>query len=131
MDNKTIADANRWRKLMALAGHLQDGSQETIKLVQDDATMSVYIYVGNKFHYEPESRSFEPVIDNIAWPDDPIYKPVEDSDEEFYSIPEHNLSMIEAQLSLFRGAVIKDIKDSQLEDLLIMIVTHLQGREIQ
>lgn len=84
MDKKIIADANRWRKLMALAEH------------------------------------------DIPWPDNP-----ENQGEEFFSIPEHNLSMIEAQLSLFREARLKDVKDSQLEDLLIMIVTHLQGREIQ
>jgi len=47
-----IADNNsNWEKLKQLAGYVQDGSNETVKLFQDDATMSYFVKAGNKSHY--------------------------------------------------------------------------------
>jgi ribosomal protein L30E len=46
--------ANAWRTLMELCGYWQDGSQETVKLVQDDATCTCIIVVGN----EPRQKRF-------------------------------------------------------------------------
>jgi hypothetical protein len=44
-------NSNDWLKLRRLAGYLQDGSHETIKLYQDDATGSYFVQVGNKSNY--------------------------------------------------------------------------------
>ena len=38
--------AKNWEKLIELTGHLQDGSQTTVSLAQDDATRTQHISVG-------------------------------------------------------------------------------------
>lgn len=50
----TEPDAKRWRKLVDLAGHWQDGSDCTVTLAQDDATRTYHLDVG-KHSYVAES----------------------------------------------------------------------------
>lgn len=38
-------DADRWKKLMALVGSPQNGSDEIVKLYWDDATMTPFITI--------------------------------------------------------------------------------------
>lgn len=54
------ADAERLATLRNLQGHWQDGSGETIKLFQDDATRTFHITVGKKSWW---GNSFEAAID--------------------------------------------------------------------
>ena len=55
-------DAARWRGLKELAGYYQDGSQQTVKLYQDDALRSCFIEAGNKT-YGTDGSSFDSAID--------------------------------------------------------------------
>jgi len=55
-------DAKRWKGLKDLAGHLQDGSQTTVLLDQDDATRTAFIKVGQKY-YSVDSCGFDAAID--------------------------------------------------------------------
>lgn len=41
------ANAARWQTIVALMGHWQDGSDETVTLFQDDATRTAILTVGN------------------------------------------------------------------------------------
>lgn len=50
-----------WRVLISLVGHPHDGSDTTVKLFWDDATMTPFIIVGKKSYYV-EHGSFESVI---------------------------------------------------------------------
>ena len=45
--------AKAFTDLVELCGHLQDGSQTTVKLSQDDATRTCHITVGNKEYHGP------------------------------------------------------------------------------
>lgn len=53
--------ADQWDKLVALAGHWQDGSCETVKLGWDDATRTASIQVG-KHSYYVEGGGFEEAL---------------------------------------------------------------------
>ena len=64
---KDKRDAERWRKLLALVGTPQDGSDTVVLLSWDDATMTPSIKVGKQEHFA-ERGSFERVIDGIEWP---------------------------------------------------------------
>lgn len=55
-------DAARWRALKELAGYYQDGSQQTVKLYQDDALRSCFIEAGHKT-YGTDGSSFNSAID--------------------------------------------------------------------
>lgn len=55
-------DAVRWRALKKLAGYYQDGSQQTVKLYQDDALRSCFIEAGRKT-YGTDGSSFNSAID--------------------------------------------------------------------
>lgn len=55
-------DAARWRALKKLAGYYQDGSQQTVKLYQDDALRSCFIEAGRKT-YGTDGSSFNSCID--------------------------------------------------------------------
>ena len=52
-------NSNCWLKLKQLAGYVQDGSDETVKLFQDDATKSYFVKVGDESHY---GSSFEEAL---------------------------------------------------------------------
>lgn len=43
--------ADRLQALRALMGYVQNGTHETVKLYQDDATMSFYVHVGKQYGY--------------------------------------------------------------------------------
>lgn len=60
------ADAVRWRKLKDLCGYVQNGSDTTVKLSQDDATRTCYIHVGNKSY---DGNSFNSVLADIPDPE--------------------------------------------------------------
>jgi len=61
-------DAERWRKLMRLCGHLANSSETTVKLYQDDATHTRFIQVGKEHHFAYVHCSFEDTIDSIPEP---------------------------------------------------------------
>lgn len=45
---RDMKDAARWRTLRALAGYVENGTDETITLGQDDATKEWFMRIGNK-----------------------------------------------------------------------------------
>lgn len=60
---KKLAEAEaRYKKLIDLAGHWQDGSCETVSFGWDDATRMVYIHVGKRVYH---GDSFEQVLKEI------------------------------------------------------------------
>lgn len=62
-------DALRWRKLIKLCGHLEDGSQTTVKLFQDDATRTAFIVVSpnssSERYYFSDGCGFGVAIDSV------------------------------------------------------------------
>lgn len=54
-----IADGQRWRQLKRLCGYVQDGSDTTVSLAQDDATRSYLIQVGKTTYH---GTSFEEAL---------------------------------------------------------------------
>ncbi len=66
---RDMQDAQRWRKLIELCGHLQDGSQTTVQLSQDDATRTAFITVSPSHtlerHYYQSGCGFEAAIDSV------------------------------------------------------------------
>jgi len=40
------AEGDRWKQLQELCGYVQDGSQTTVKLWQDDATRTYHVTIG-------------------------------------------------------------------------------------
>lgn len=48
--DRDAQDAERWRKLVRLCGHWQDGSDTVVKLTQDDATRQCLITVDGQYN---------------------------------------------------------------------------------
>lgn len=61
-----IAIALKWEKLIELCGHLQDGSQTTVKLYQDDATRTAHITVGKVSYF---GADWSDVLNKIQLPE--------------------------------------------------------------
>jgi hypothetical protein len=55
-----IEDGLRLKRLIDLAGYHQNGSDETVKLYQDDAARTYHVQIGNKSNY---GHSFRQAID--------------------------------------------------------------------
>jgi hypothetical protein len=55
-------DAERYRWLREQCGYVEDGSNETVGIFQDDATKCWHVRVGSK-HYGEDNRSLDSVID--------------------------------------------------------------------
>lgn len=60
-------DAKRWRKIKALTGHVEDSSNCTVKLFQDDATKTYFIQDGNTSHFA--DSGYDAVLDSIPDPE--------------------------------------------------------------
>jgi hypothetical protein len=61
-------DAARWNAVVELAGHWQDGSDETVRLIQDDATRSCLIAVGPQLksrYFGTDRTSFNAAADML------------------------------------------------------------------
>lgn len=64
IDAQTLADAARWRKLRDMLGHVQDGSETSIRISLDDATRDYVITdLGTKKWWF--GRSLEAAIDTV------------------------------------------------------------------
>ncbi len=48
-DEAREREQSKWKQLKELCGHLQDGSQETVTLMQDDATRTICIKIGKQY----------------------------------------------------------------------------------
>lgn len=61
-------DAERLHTLYALAGHWQDGSDQPVKLYQDDATCTAMVKVGdrNPTHFCVDRCGFDAAIDEAT-----------------------------------------------------------------
>lgn len=57
-------DDIKWKKLISLAGYVQDGSCETVSLFWDDATRTALIQVGKKT-YGRDGCGFETALSLI------------------------------------------------------------------
>lgn len=66
---RDMRDAQRWRKLIELCGHLQDGSQTTVQLYQDDATRTAFVTVSPKSSHRKDyfidGCGFDAAIDSV------------------------------------------------------------------
>jgi hypothetical protein len=59
--------ADRWDKLVKLAGYVGNASDVTIKMFQDDATLTYHIVVGKESNY---GSSFEEALSKFEVEDD-------------------------------------------------------------
>ena len=75
------ADAKRWKATKELAGHWQDGSDETVTLFPDDATGTYHIICGKQSYF---GSSFNEAVDR-AMSEAALTKAVEISQE--YKLP--------------------------------------------
>lgn len=62
--NPVVRNAARWEALIDLCGHWQDGSDQTVTLITDDATRSRLIRVGKQI-LGTDRSTFESIIDDV------------------------------------------------------------------
>jgi len=70
---KLVQDGERWRKLVRCCGYIQDGSDTTVSLFQDDATKTCFVKVGSQSFFGSDGGSFEEAIDFINEPKTPVF----------------------------------------------------------
>lgn len=62
---KIFEDAERLHKIRKLMGYVENGTETTVKLFQDDATKDFFVQVGSKVGSYAYGKTFSEVIDNI------------------------------------------------------------------
>lgn len=67
--SRVALEASRWRKLRALAGHWQNGSDQKVTLLTDDATRSNFINAGIR-QLGTDGSTFEGILDAMPEPSD-------------------------------------------------------------